>query len=302
MATRRILVTGATGFIGRFAVSALADEGWEVLALSRRGLPVAGAARTLACDLLDPVATRAAVAEAGAEHLLHLAWHDAPQGRWTAPENLDWAAASLSLARSHAAAGGARFIFGGSCAEYDWSAGPVLTEATGLAPASLYGAAKAAAGDLLQAGAGALGLAVARARIFFVYGPGEPQGRLVRDLLDGLSAGRRVPCTDGLQERDFLHVADLGRALAALAASDLTGAVNLASGRAVAVRDLVAEVARQMGRPDLPDLGAVARPASDPPRLVGDARRLGNLGFAPRLDLATGVAATIAAWGGQDWA
>lgn len=302
MAARRIIVTGAGGFIGRHAVSALAADGWDIVAVSRKATPVPGAAQMLPCDLLDPAAMRATLLRAGeASHLLHLAWHDAPQGRWHAPDNLDWVAASLSLARAFAESGGRRILFGGSCAEYDWFAGPMLDEDAPLAPASLYGAAKAATGDLLEAGARAMGLSVTRARIFFVYGPGEPAGRLVPDLLAGISAGRTVRCTDGLQERDYLHAADVGRALALLAGAGAEGAVNLGSGHALPVRDLVAEIARQMGRPDLPQLGAIARKADDPPRLVANNRRLADLGFVPRLDLASGVADTLSRWTGEGW-
>lgn len=285
----RILVTGASGLIGRATVPELVAAGFEVVALSRFGT-VAGAERTIAADLLDPWALTDILRQADASHLLHLAWAGG-RDRWGGPANLDWVAATLTLVRAFAAAGGRRAVLAGSCAEYDWTAGEVFREDAALRPATLYGAAKAATGTLLAAAAPALGLSVAWARPFFVYGPGEGEGRLLGDLSAGLRAGRPVETTDGLQERDFLHSADLGRGLTLLAGSDLGGAVNLASGQGLAVRDLILGAARILGREDLVQLGARARPAGDPVRIVADASRAAReLGFTPRIGLAEGLA------------
>jgi nucleoside-diphosphate-sugar epimerase len=80
----RVLVTGASGYVGRQVVEALRRRGHDVVAGSSR--PRDGA---VAADLLAPGGAVALVAEAGAERLVHLAWY-AEHGRfWTAPENLD---------------------------------------------------------------------------------------------------------------------------------------------------------------------------------------------------------------------
>lgn len=292
----RCLVTGANGFLGRHCVAALAAEGHEVVALSRSGAQVRGAAETLACDLLDPVSTAVAVDRAGAQCLVHLAWHSDPRDRWHTLANIDWLNATLGLARAFAEAGGARMVFGGSSAEYDWNFETLDEAETPLRPASLYGAAKASVDLTLGTAAAKLGIEFAAARIFFCYGPGEQPGRLVQDLIAGLSARRRVACTDGLQQRDFLHAADIGRALALIAGSDVQGAVNVASGETVAVRDIVLTLADLLDGRDLVDLGAITRAASDPPRIVAITARLRALGFAPRFDLAGGLADTVAAY------
>lgn len=295
MTRARVLLTGATGLIGRHTVAPLRDAGYEVIALSRSGRDVDGAAG-LAADLLDPDDLRRAVAAAGATALVHLAWADGAD-RWVTPANLDWAAATLTLLRAFAGARGRRAVLVGSCAEYDWAL-PVLAESAPLDPATLYGAAKARTGQLALAAAPALGLSLGWARPFFVYGPGEPQGRLFGDLIRGIAAGQAVDCTDGEQRRDFLHVADLGAALAALLASPVEGAVNVASGRAVPVRDMILTVARQMGRPDLVRLGARPRPAGDPACIAADVTRLRDeVGFSPRFDMASGIADVLRAEG-----
>ena len=294
-----VLVTGATGLIGRQVIGPLTAAGFRVVAASRSGRAVAGA-EGVALDCLNGAEVARVLGALRPTHLIHLAWHDGPKDRWTAPANLDWVAASLGLLRVFAAAGGKRAVMVGSCAEYDWSqvaAGP-LDETTPLRPATLYGAAKAATGMAAMAGAAALGLSLAWARPFFCYGPGEPEGRLFGDLIKGLAAGRIVDCTDGLQRRDFLQTEDLGRALAALLVSPVTGAVNIASGQALAVRDVIGALANAMGRADLVRLGVRPRPAGDPAVIAADITRLRvEVGFRPRHDLASGVAATLLAEG-----
>ncbi|MFG6540405.1 NAD-dependent epimerase/dehydratase family protein [Sulfitobacter sp. M22298] len=280
----RVLLTGATGLIGRATVPALTQAGHEVVTLGRNP------ASDISCDLLDPRATTTALDAARASHLVHLAWHDGARDRWTSEANLDWMAATLHLVREFARTGGWRAICAGSCAEYDWSV-PELVETSPLRPRTLYGAAKAGAGLALCAGQQTLGLSLAWARIFFVYGPDEPPGRLFGDLMSNLGAGRPVDCTDGRQERDFLHVDDLARALALLLETNVTGAINIASGTAVPVRQLIEEVANQMHHPDLIRLGAISRAANDPDRLAADVTRLRNeAGFTPQHDIVSGVA------------
>ncbi|MEV8466710.1 NAD(P)-dependent oxidoreductase [Fluviibacterium sp. DFM31] len=282
----RVLLTGATGLIGRQTARALYAAGHEVLPVSRHGQG------GLTCDLLDAGAVDILLARERPEGLVHLAWHAGVADRWTSPANLDWAAATLHLARRFAQHGGRRAVFAGSCAEYDWSVSE-LSEDSPLRPATPYGAAKAGTGLALCGAGPALNLSLAWGRIFFVHGLGEPRGRLLGDLIAGLRAGERVACTDGLQERDFLQVEDLARALVAVLDSDLQGPVNIASGQAIAVRDLIGEVARQLGGEDLVDLGARPRPASDPARLAADTTRLASIGFRPRHDLTSAVAATL---------
>ncbi len=181
----RVLVTGGSGLIGRPTVLALKTAGFQVVALSRTG-PVAGADETLTADILDPASRRAAVTRARASHLLHLAWHsggtDDPGARWHAADNARWAAATLALVDDFAQEGGRRVLAVGSCAEYDWSQ-PLLREDTLLSPASAYGRAKAETGRALLEAAPAQGLSLAWVRLFFCYGPGEPAGRLLGDLL-----------------------------------------------------------------------------------------------------------------------
>lgn len=276
----RVLLLGGSGFIGRELAPLLAAAGHEVIAPTRARL-----------DLLsdDPAPL---IEDWRADTLVHLAWEARPGKFWHATENLDWVAASLRLVRAFAAAGGRRVVVAGSCAEYDWRE-PLLGEESPRRPHTLYGAAKSALFDLLDAAAPHLGLSLAWGRVFFPYGPYEAPGRLFSSLVDGVAAGTVVETSAGLQERDFLHVDDVARAFALLTASDARGAFNIASGTTVPVRDFIARTAALMRGEHLVALGARPLQASEPPVMAADVSRLRALGFAPTFDLETGLADAV---------
>jgi nucleoside-diphosphate-sugar epimerase len=289
---KRIVVTGASGFIGRETIAPLIARGFEVHALGRSPVTQPGC-RNHACDLLTNNVGRL-LSEIAPTHLLHLAWYAVPGKFWGAPDNLDWLAASLRLVRDFAGAGGARVVVAGSCAEYDWSHPLLDEEATPLQPATLYGRAKAALFETLIAAAPVLGIALGWGRVFFPFGPFEAPGRLLSDVVDGVTAGRRVACSDGLQSRDFLHVEDVASSFAALVDCDVTGPVNIASGTATTVRDIVGRAARLAGDVSLIDWGARPRQPGEPLMMAATTRRLREeVGVTPRWTIAAGVADAV---------
>lgn len=292
--TKRVLLTGATGLIGRQTIAPLRARGFTVIAMTRRDVEIAEANGTIVADLLDPSSMRRAVESASATHLVHLAWHDGRFNRLTSVKNLDWAAASLNLVRAFADCGGKAAVVAGSCAEYGWDDTGRHAESDPLVPSTLYGAAKASTGNVLMNAADTLGISLAWPRIFFCYGPGEHTGRLVGDVIAGLSAGRQVACTDGEQARDFMHTADVGRAIALLTDREAVGAVNIGSGKAVPVRVIVETVAELMNRPDLIQLGGLPRSPDEPACIEAENSRLcAELQFEPKFDLSTGLADVV---------
>jgi nucleoside-diphosphate-sugar epimerase len=328
-AGRRVLVTGASGFVGRRVVEPLVARGFEVHAVARSvpagargdeggdeaeragGLARTGGVEPVraeaargggdvvwhAADLLDAAARRALVARVGASHLLHLAWYAEPGAFWAARENAPWVAATVGLVDEFAAAGGVRATIAGTCAEYDWSAPQPLREDAPLAPATYYGACKDATRRVVAGLAEIAGVSLAWGRIFFLYGPGEDERRLVASVARALAAGERAATSAGTQRRDFLHVDDVAGAFAAILDCDVRGAVNVASGEAATVRFIVEQLARAADRPDLLDVGALPDRPGDPPIIAADVGRLRDeVGFAPRWPLAAGLADTARWW------
>jgi nucleoside-diphosphate-sugar epimerase len=288
----RVLVTGATGFVGRHALEPL----------RARGLDVVSASRADGVDLLEPGAAERFVRRVRPTHLLHMAWY-AEHGRfWTSRENVRWVEGSLALLRAFAAVGGRRAVLAGSCAEYDWDvAGTCREDITPVRPATLYGAAKHGLHTVATPFASQEGFELAWGRIFFAFGPHEPEGRIVPAVARALLAGEEARVTHGRQVRDFLAVEELGDAFAALVAADgVQGAVNVASGRALELRRLVGAVADAAGRPELVRYGAIEARPGEPDELVADVTRLrDDVGWMPRETLEEGVARAVAWWRGR---
>lgn len=295
----RVLVTGAAGFIGTAVVRALLDAGAVPIALVRsaraadRVRAIRDDVAIATADLDDAVAVDRALAEHKPEGAIHLAWYAAPGVYWTSPENLTCVANTLSFAQAFARHGGRRFVGAGTCAEYDWSHETLDEMRTPCRPHTLYGAAKYATFVVLEQFALQMDLSFAWARYNFLYGAHEAPRRLVSSLIDGLRAGETVACTDGLQQRDFMHVDDAARATVAVLTNDVTGPVNIATGKMVEVRELIATLQRLIGGPGRADLGARPRAANDPAVLRPTVDRLHTTGFRPRFDLETGLADAI---------
>ncbi|HEX2086570.1 MAG TPA: NAD(P)-dependent oxidoreductase [Solirubrobacteraceae bacterium] len=292
-----VLVTGASGFIGRAVLAALDGGPYEVHAVQRGplppGLPAAAAHRA---DLLDAAAAERIVQDVRPTRLLHLAWYARPGSFWTAPENRAWVEATLGLLRAFADAGGRRAVVAGTCAEYAAWPGPCAEATTPLEPATPYGAAKHECHERAAAHARAAGYGLAWARLFHPYGPHEPPERLVPAVVRSLLAGRPVDLSHGRQRRDFVYVADAASALVRLLGARLEGPVNVGTGRATSVRELVELVARRLGREGLARFGA--RPDDGaPPLVVADTRRASReLGWEPAVPLEEGVERSVSWW------
>jgi nucleoside-diphosphate-sugar epimerase len=295
----RILVTGASGFIGREVAALLVAQGHEVHGVARHPATDIAGVRWHAEDLLAPEAAGALAWRIGAQELVHLAWYADPAHYRESVVNLAWVEASLRLLRAFAAAGGRRAVLAGSVFEYDWAGGVCHETATPAGPTTLYGTCKHALASMAAAAAPGLGISCAWARVFWLYGPHEPAGRLVSSAITNLLDGRSVALSSGRQRRDFLHVSDVARALAAILASEVQGTVNVGSGTAVPVGDIARRIGELLGREDLIGIGERPQAGQEPPLVVADVGRLsGEVGFSPALDLDAGLRQTIAWWAG----
>ena len=238
----RVLLTGASGFIGGHLARQAVAGGVEVIALGRR--PGPEGTRFLAADLADAAATEAAVRQVGPDLILHIASPGVAFG--TADFTTILTALVIGgTALLRGAAELARvphFLQAGTGLEYSPQDRPIREDDPIVPAASSYGAAKAAASALLGGFRGAVPITLVRP--FNLYGAGDVAPRLGNALVDKALAGGAI---DGEQLRDFLHVDDLGRLFwdlaAAPAQSDRFACLNAGSGQPQSLRAHIAAIA-----------------------------------------------------------
>lgn len=284
--TKRILVTGGSGFVGRHAIPLLRELGYEVHAPSH-----------VEMDVLDRASVTRVVRELRPTHVLHLAWIATPGVYQESPENEAWKDCSMHLFRTAIERGARRIVGVGSCFEYVWPETPCIEDATPTDDAStFYGRCKNECRKDLLALAEERGVSAAWGRIFYLYGPGEPEKKLVSSVILSLLRGETAECTHGRQVRDFLYVRDVAGAFASLLQSDVGGAVNVASGEPVTLKDLLTTAARIIGAEDRLAFGAREAPAHEPPVIAADIAKLRSTGWTRRYAHEQGLRETIEWW------
>ena len=291
-------MTGATGFVGRQVLVPLLRRGYEVHAVSRRAAAdLPSEVVVHAADLLDHAGHRHLLERIRPSHMLHVAWYVEHGKYWDAPENELWLKATESLVELFCRVGGTRAVGVGTCVEYDPGCGLLVEGQTPERPASVYANAKLAAGHNAAAIAAVHAVGFAWARIFFPFGPGEPGNRLVPHVISRLLKGAPAHCTHGRQIRDFLYVADVGDALAALLDSSVQGPVNIGSGVPTAIGDVATRIGAALARPDLVILGAVEEAEGSPETILASTVRLEKeVGWTPEHSLDQGLQLTIDWW------
>lgn len=296
----KVLVTGGNGFIGQYCLSQLHAKGYEVHAVSSVSRPSTSAVQWHHASLLDIAQTRALVRTVKPSHLLHLAWYTKHGKYWTAPENINWVQGSLVLIQEFTESGGERLVAAGTCAEYDWGHGVCLEDQTPLAPATLYGTYKHALELMLRSWCKQTGLSSAWGRVFSLYGPGEHPQRLVASVIRALLRGEVATCGNPSLIRDYSHAEDVASAFVTLLESRLEGAVNIGSGDAVTLRDIVEKIAGKLDGHELIKFRAPqSSPNSEPELLLPDIKRLVSTGWKKKFDLDRGLDDTIDWWKSQ---
>jgi nucleoside-diphosphate-sugar epimerase len=297
---KKVVVTGAKGFIGRHTLKTLSDRNFEIHAIVSQNIPDINLnnCHWHLANLLDINPIKQLFEQIKPTHLLHFAWcYSMPGKYWQAEDNFLWVQASLEMLKQFQAQGGQRVVMSGTCAEYDWNHDYCSEFLTPKNPSSPYGICKNALQEMLQSYAKLTNLSSAWGRIFLPYGPYEYVDRLVPSVICSLLKGEPARCSHGQQMRDFLYVQDVADAFVALLESDVTGPVNIGSGQPMAIKDIVYKIGEQIGQSDLIQLGAIPEATNDTPLLVGDVNRLSQeVGWLPKFDLDTGLKQTIIWW------
>lgn len=283
----RILVTGATGFLGSAFIRHAIAAGHSVGALVRQDSPNLPASATRLFGPLEaPPWTR--IEQFQPEACVHAAWIATPGVYLESPENAQWVAWSRSFLEGLAERGVRRMVALGTCIEYRITGHPLSDRSSDLDPRFPYSRAKQALHQQLRPVLEAQGVTLAWARLFYPYGEGEHRERLVSSLIRRLRAGESVALRTPLSVKDYLHVNDVASALGTILDHGFNGPVNVGTGTPVSVGTIARFLAARIGREDL--LQFPANPVADPlDYVVADIQTLSALGWRPQVALEHGL-------------
>ena len=288
----KLLVTGATGFIGRQVIAKLKDEEDVHAITSKSDCPDVPNVHWHTVDLFDEEAVEKLMAEVQPTHLLHLAWITDHGGFWESDKNEGWLETSKHLVHAFLKHGGERIVATGSCAEYDWSEGHCTEDVTPLEPHTLYGKTKKTFYEWLQS----IECSTAWARIFHLYGPHEDPRRLVSSAILTLMKNEQFETSAGTQLRNFLHVEDVASAILTILQSGKEGAINIGAPTNVTIREVLEEIGTQLEKRDKIAFGALPMREGDPTMLTPDTHVLQQLAWKPSYTLEKGIQKTIEWW------
>ena len=276
ISNKKILVTGATGFLGFQVLKSLLKKNHKIFIVVRKKSKNLYKLKNLNkkkikifyCDdifaskkqYLDKITTKIDI-------VIHCAWN--VEGNFMNSEkHLKCLIGTLNLAESCMKNKIKKFVGIGSCVEYDPSDG-YLSVKTKLNPSTNYSATKIAAFMALNRLFQFKGINFLWCRVFYLYGEGESDNRLIPYLRRMLKENQSVELTSGKQIRDYIDVKKAGNDIAKYAVGKRNGEINICSGKGVSVKNMVSKIANKFNKKHLLKFGVRKENPFDPPKVVG---------------------------------
>jgi dTDP-6-deoxy-L-talose 4-dehydrogenase (NAD+) len=272
--TNLILITGASGFVGKNFIKELDTSSLRIRLVVREGSKIdfhpsiqfesiiyTKNLFTESIDWWEEVCKEVDI-------FIHFAWYVNPIDYLHSLQNIECLIGTINIAKACVNVGVKKFIGIGTCFEYELSDG-YLSTATPLNPLTLYAITKVSTYQLLTKVFEIGNVEFIWCRLFYLYGDGESKLRLVGYLHDQLARGEKVNLSHGMQIRDYLDVKDVVTKIAKLMFSKKNGPVNICSGKGITIREIAENVAESYGMKDLLNFGVVSTKVIDPPVIIG---------------------------------
>ena len=282
----KILVTGATGFIGRYLIDKLESIGVSYVTLGRSG---PSSEKHIQFDLLSDEDLLENIKRIKPTHLVHLAWFVEHGEYWESPLNISWLAGTSRLVEAFCQSGGRHIVITGTCAEYDWRYGYCVEDITPLKPKTLYGISKKSVRNVADQICKKYGVGFAWARIFFPYGPGESSDRLIPSLFKVFRGEKQPFGVNASSYRDLLHVSDVVNAIYICSQEEAFGDINISSAEPLSLSSVVRMVASIFKKsPDI-ILSLESSRLGEPRFLIGENNKIKAYGWRQKVLIEDGL-------------
>ncbi len=270
---KKVLVTGATGLIGKELIEPLKEAGFDIFAITIDKNNHNNGVHWIEGNLFDENFIKITIENIKPEYLLNMAW--CTTGDYLSSDiNYKFLNAGINLLKYFKDNGGKRVVFAGTCFEYKFKDSP-LKEIDELdADKTIYTFCKNKLHEISEYFCKINNISFGYGRIFYVYGRNEDKIRLTGMIIDKLSKNEEVIIKNGKLYKDYVYAKDIAGAFVALLNSEVKGSVNICTGKTISIKDFALEIGKQMGKENL--IKFKDEPSSQPPIIVGDNSRLIN--------------------------
>lgn len=267
---KRVLVTGATGLIGKELINPLIEHGFEVFAITIDENNSDSRVNWIKGNLFDENFIKSVMEEIKPEYLLNMAW--ATTGDYlTSNINFNFLNAGINLLKYFT---GKRVVFAGTCFEYKFKDEPIKEDDELDFEKNNYTFCKNKLREIAQYYCSNREISFAYGRIFYVFGINEAKTRLTGALFDKLLNNEEIIINNGELKKDYMYSKDIAGAFVSLLDSEVENVVNICTGKAISLKDYSLVIAKKLGKEKF--LTVKNEPTTQPMLIVGDNSRLIN--------------------------
>lgn len=286
---KKVLLTGATGLIGKYAIQPLLDAGFEVFAArteekGKREEERDSNFNWITVDLLNFDEIKSLFETVKPQYLLHFAWDTTPGTYLESDLNLKWLESSLEMLKQFKINGGERAVFAGTCFEYQFQDEPINELSAKFNPTTKYARCKNQLREEATEFCVQNDISFGWGRIFYVFGEGENEGRLVPKVIKFLKEDKSMEFSVGYLIKDYMFAGDIAGGFVKFLDSDVTGCVNICTSNPVSIKELVSLIAEKLGKEHLVKFDD--KETAEAKIIVGDNTRLREeVGYTPKYTL-----------------
>jgi len=291
----KVLITGASGFIGKYIINILDPDEYEIHAIYNQNKPINGLKKITwhQVDLFNNKEVGEVMEVIKPTHVIHLAWYAEHGKFWNSDKNIGWIDATIKLFKEFKRLNGIKFIVSGTKAEY--FDGEFFEEHLNSVfecieemepnPDTLYGKSK----NLLHKKLKELDVdkkSLVWARVFDTYGPYENEKKFCSYVIKSAQENHAISCKNPQLELDFLHVVDIAKAFKVILLNDFTGTINISSGNSISLKGIAQYILKKLKKEKLLELNLHSK---DQRKIYGNNTLLKSIGWSVEHEIDSGL-------------